>query len=54
VAITGSLGGGEFTDILSGIDVLIASGVADPDRLGIGGGSHGGFMTAWAIGSAPR
>ncbi len=54
VAIAGSLGGGEFTDILSGIDELIASGVADPDRLGIGGGSHGGFMTAWAIGQTGR
>jgi dipeptidyl aminopeptidase/acylaminoacyl peptidase len=54
VAIAGSLGGGEFTDILSGIDGLIASGVADPDRLGIGGGSHGGFMTAWAIGQTGR
>ena len=48
------VGGGEFTDILSGIDGLIASGVADPDRLGIGGGSHGGFMTAWAIGQTGR
>jgi dipeptidyl aminopeptidase/acylaminoacyl peptidase len=54
VAIAGSLGGGEFTDILSGIDGLIASGVADPERLGIGGGSHGGFMTAWAIGQTGR
>ena len=53
-AIAGSVGGGEFTDILSGIDALIASGVADPDRLGIGGGSHGGFMTAWAIGQTDR
>ncbi len=54
VAIAGSVGGGEFTDILSGIDMLIASGVADADRLGIGGVSHGGFMTAWAIGQTGR
>ena len=52
--IAGSVGGGEWTDILSGIDLLIASGVADPDRLGIGGGSHGGFMAAWAIGQTDR
>ena len=54
VAVAGSVGGGEWTDILSGIDLLIANGVADPDRLGIGGGSHGGFMTAWAIGQTDR
>ncbi len=54
VAIAGSLGGGEFTDILSGIDMLIADGIADQDRLGIGGGSHGGFMAAWAIGQTHR
>jgi dipeptidyl aminopeptidase/acylaminoacyl peptidase len=34
--------------------VLIADGIADQDRLGIGGGSHGGFMAAWAIGQTHR
>jgi dienelactone hydrolase len=53
-AIAGSVGGGEWSDIISGIDLLIADGVADPDRLGIGGGSHGGFMAAWAIGQTDR
>jgi dipeptidyl aminopeptidase/acylaminoacyl peptidase len=37
-----------------GIDLLIAGGVADPDRLGIGGWSHGGFMAAWGIGQTDR
>ncbi|WP_156755892.1 alpha/beta hydrolase family protein [Actinokineospora pegani] len=44
----------EWTDILTGIDLLIAEGVADPDRLGIAGWSHGGFMAAWAIGQTDR
>lgn len=35
-------------------DLLIADGVPDPDRLGIGGWSHGGFMAAWAIGQTDR
>jgi dipeptidyl aminopeptidase/acylaminoacyl peptidase len=52
--ITGSIGGEEWTDIVSGIDLLIADGVADSGRLGIEGGSHGGFMTAWAIGQTGR
>lgn len=42
-------GGGDFDDIMTGIDALISRGIADPDRLGICGWSYGGFMTAWAI-----
>ena len=34
---------------MAGVDMLIADGVADPERLGICGWSFGGFMTAWAI-----
>ncbi|MGH3420335.1 MAG: alpha/beta hydrolase family protein, partial [Streptosporangiaceae bacterium] len=49
-----SVGGSEWSDIISGIDLLIAEGVADPDRLGIAGASHGGFMAAWAIGQTDR
>lgn len=32
-----------------GLDYLIERGVADPRRLGVTGGSHGGFMTSWLI-----
>jgi dipeptidyl aminopeptidase/acylaminoacyl peptidase len=53
-AVAGALGGAEWSDITSGIDLLIAEGVADPDRLAIGGASHGGFMAAWAIGQTDR
>ncbi len=52
--VAGAVGTDEWTDILSGIDLLIAAGVADPERLGIGGWSHGGFMAAWAVGQAGR
>jgi dipeptidyl aminopeptidase/acylaminoacyl peptidase len=53
-AVAGRVGLDEWTDIVSGIDLLIADGIADPDRLGIGGWSHGGFMAAWAIGQTER
>ncbi|MGH4036161.1 S9 family peptidase [Actinomycetota bacterium Odt1-20B] len=53
-AVAGAVGGDEWTDILAGIDLLVAGGVADPERLGIGGWSHGGFMAAWAIGQTER
>lgn len=50
----GDLGGRDFQDILLGVDHCIQIGVADPERLGIGGWSYGGFMTAWAITQTPR
>ncbi len=54
LANRGDLGGSDFTDIMSGIDALIERGVADPSRLGIGGWSYGGYMTAWAITQTDR
>lgn len=53
-SVAGRVGQEEWTDILTGIDLLIAEGVADPDRLGIAGWSHGGFMSAWAVGQTNR
>jgi dipeptidyl aminopeptidase/acylaminoacyl peptidase len=50
----GIVGGADWSDIVSGIDLLIAEGVADPGRLGIAGASYGGFMAAWAIGQTDR
>jgi len=48
------LGGEEMRDNLRGADAAIAMGIADPDRLGIGGWSHGGYMTAWTITQTTR
>ena len=42
-------GGGDFQDIMDGVDYLIEQKIADPNRLGIGGWSYGGFMTSWAV-----
>ena len=42
-------GGMDFQDIMSGVDYLVDQKIADPDRLGIGGWSYGGFMTSWAV-----
>jgi dipeptidyl aminopeptidase/acylaminoacyl peptidase len=54
VANRRDLGGGDFQDILSGVDKCIEMGLADPDQLGIMGGSYGGYMTNWAVGHTDR
>jgi dipeptidyl aminopeptidase/acylaminoacyl peptidase len=47
-------GGGDFKDVMAGVDDLIAKGLADPDRLGIAGWSYGGYMAEWAVTQTPR
>ena len=47
-------GGGDYRDILAGVDHVIGLGVADPDRLGIMGWSYGGYMTSWVITQTKR
>ena len=50
----GQLGGGDFKDLMSGVDYLIGQAYVDPDRLVIAGISYGGFMTTWAVGHTDR
>ena len=40
-------GGKEFNDIIDGIDFLVDQGLVDKEKVGITGGSYGGFATAW-------
>jgi dipeptidyl aminopeptidase/acylaminoacyl peptidase len=47
-------GGGDFKDIMTGVDALIARGIADPDKLSHIGWSYGGYMTAWVITQTSR
>jgi dipeptidyl aminopeptidase/acylaminoacyl peptidase len=48
-ATTEDWGGMAFQDLMDGVDYLVAQRIADPNRLGIGGWSNGGFMTEYAI-----
>jgi dipeptidyl aminopeptidase/acylaminoacyl peptidase len=43
------LGYGDLRDILTGIDAAAQLAPIDTDRLGLTGGSYGGFMTMWAV-----
>jgi len=47
-------GDGPQADIEAGLDALIAEGRADPRRLGVTGGSYGGYLTAWMIAHSDR
>jgi dipeptidyl aminopeptidase/acylaminoacyl peptidase len=47
-------GGGDYRDILSGVDALVTRGLADPERLGVMGWSYGGFMTSWIVTQTKR
>jgi dipeptidyl aminopeptidase/acylaminoacyl peptidase len=42
-------GPGPMRDVLAGIDALVADGLADPERLGVTGGSYGGYLTNWIV-----
>jgi dipeptidyl aminopeptidase/acylaminoacyl peptidase len=47
-------GAGPTRDVLAGVDALIAEGRVDPDRLGVTGGSYGGYLTNWIVGHDTR
>ena len=47
------LGGADLKDEIAGVDFLKATGFIDPKRVGIWGGSYGGYMTLMAIGKTP-
>ncbi len=47
-------GVGDYQDLMTGVDTVIAMGVADPDRLGVMGWSYGGYMTSTIITKTKR
>ncbi len=53
-AIYADWGNKEVVDLLAAVDWAVATGLADPDRLGIGGWSYGGILTDYTIASDTR
>lgn len=49
-----SQGIGDYQDVMTGIDYLIAEGIADPERLGVMGWSYGGYLTGAMITQTKR
>ncbi|WP_391203589.1 S9 family peptidase [Psychrobacillus sp. L4] len=53
--VRGDYGGGDYEDIMAGLDyVLKENDWIDETRLGVTGGSYGGFMTNWIVGHTNR
>ena len=46
--------GRDYDDLMAAVDLAIAQGVADPERLFVTGGSGGGVLTAWIVGKTNR
>jgi dipeptidyl aminopeptidase/acylaminoacyl peptidase len=53
-AIFADWGNKEVIDLLGAVDEAVRQGIADPDRLGIGGWSYGGILTDYTIATTPR
>jgi dipeptidyl aminopeptidase/acylaminoacyl peptidase len=53
-ALQGDVGGGEYDDVMSGVDYLIEKRIADPDGLGVRGWSWGGILGSWVITQTDR
>lgn len=46
--------GDDYKDLMAGVDLLLARGDVDPERLGVTGGSGGGLLTNWTVGHTQR
>lgn len=47
--VYGDMGGADTQDILSGVEALVERGIADTTRVGVTGGSYGGYMSSWLV-----
>ena len=53
-AIWGAHGTADYADLMAWTDVVAGQPYIDPDRMGVTGGSYGGYMTNWIIGHTDR
>lgn len=54
LAVNGAWGEKDSLDIMHGVDTLLQRGYIDEQRMGVTGGSYGGFMTNWLLGHNDR
>lgn len=53
-AVRGDYGGKDYEDLMNAVDYACTLPYVDADRLGVTGGSYGGFMTNWIVGHTDR
>jgi dipeptidyl aminopeptidase/acylaminoacyl peptidase len=53
-AIWADWGNKDFQDVMAAVDHVVGMGVADPDRLGVGGWSYGGMLTNYVVTKSDR
>jgi len=53
-ASEGDQGGKDYEEIMLGVDKLVKEPYVDADRMGVTGGSCGGFLTNWIVGHTDR
>ena len=47
-------GGGDYKDLMAGVDYAISKGWVDANKMGVMGWSYGGFMSSWIVGHNNR
>ncbi len=54
-AVRGDYGGGDYQDVMDAVDYALQNyDFIDKNRLGVTGGSYGGFMTNWIVGHTDK
>jgi dipeptidyl aminopeptidase/acylaminoacyl peptidase len=53
-AVVHDWGGKDYADVMAGLDAALAAGGLDAGRLGVAGGSYGGYMTNWVVSHTDR
>ncbi len=53
-AILNDWGNLDYQDIMAGVDTVLQQGFIDEKRMGVCGGSYGGYMTNWIVGHTHR
>lgn len=48
------IGGGDYLDLMTGVDEVVDLGIADPEQLGLRGWSYGGILGGWTITQTDR